>query len=117
MNRPASIHGAMRPLLPFVLLSIVFLAVAGQAWSQCSITSGGFCSGTCPPGQGPAVVAPPPAWRGTMAKLIRKGTQASVKIPEKTLRGAPAALSRERQSRTAVLLSTIAKSRLSVPPK
>ncbi len=51
MNRPASIHSAMRPLLPFTLLFIVFLAVAGQAWSQCSITSGGSCSGACPAGQ------------------------------------------------------------------
>ena len=74
-------------------------------------------TGTTPPGHGPIGVAPPEACSGSTAKLIRNGTQASVKTPAKMLRADPAAPSRERHSSTATLLSSSANSRLSGPPK
>ena len=73
--------------------------------------------GTTPSGQRPIGVTPPAVCSGRTAKLIRNGTQAREKTPAKMLRADPAAPSRERHSSTATLLSSMANSRLSGPPK
>lgn len=74
-------------------------------------------SGTVPPGHGPTGEAPPSTCSGSAAKLIRKGTQASVNTPAKMLRAEPVALSTDRQRSAATLLASIANNRLSSPPK
>ena len=74
-------------------------------------------AGTTPPGHSPTGVSPTNVCSGSTAKLIRNGTQARVKTPAKMLRAEPAAPSRDRQIRTATLLSSIANRRLSGPPK
>ena len=73
--------------------------------------------GITPPGHRPTGVAVPTACSGRMAKLMKNGTQASVKTPAKMLRADPAALSMVRHNSTATLLASSANSRLSSPPK
>ncbi|MCY1380774.1 hypothetical protein D9M69_686220 [compost metagenome] len=91
--------------------------VSLETTSRSRITTCQAPSGTVPPGHRPTGVTPPATCSGRAEKLIRKGTQASVKTPAKMLRAEPMALSMDRQSSTATLLANMANSRLSSPPK